>query len=181
VVFGPGPGFPAGDGGGVFRGIGGSPRVEVEIAAGEFLQQLEGAEADGEKRMIEKRDEVRSRRGFGVEDFGTDEFAVLGVRELGEHLGEGGEVEATTAETLEGFGGRGEFLGRLGGLVIRWVGGLSVWSGGRNCGSGNCWNCRRWESGGNVRCRRIGRCLGLGGGEEEGEGEEGGEKGGQDD
>jgi hypothetical protein len=57
---------------------------------------------------------------------------------LGQHLGEGGEIEGSALETLEGLGGGGGFFG---------------------------WG-RGW---------RVGRCLGWGGGEEEGKGEKRGE------
>jgi hypothetical protein len=119
---------------------------------------------------------------------------------LGEHLGEGCQVEATAAEAFEGFGGRGEFLGSLGGLVIRWFGGLSVRNWGWNCRNWNCgsrggrrvwggvgWQRRRGDRGGvgwDLHSGCLSGSSGLlrwGGGKDEGKGEEGGEEGGQDD
>ena len=86
----------------VFRGLGGSPRIVGEIAAGEFLEQFERAEADGERRVIEQGDQFGTRRGFGFEDRLADDRAALGVGELRQDFRQRGDIERAVAETLVG-------------------------------------------------------------------------------
>ena len=103
-----GPGIPSGQGGGVFSGVGSDPRVVAEIAAGEFFEDFERAEADGEHRVAVEGNVLAGGRGIGGGEEGADFVALGGVGELGHHLDEGGDVVVAAFEGFVGVGVGGE-------------------------------------------------------------------------